>query len=426
MATERKLRRGTAAEHDLFTGAVGEVTVVTDDSTLRVHDGVTPGGKGLSDNPVVSKGSTAARTLSERFADITNVKDFGAVGDGSTDDATAIQAAHDVHGYVNYLKGDYVDSRDGTFPVFNLRGLVGGEKRKMGEWLTPTDDRRPAFWSEKFSSVSRNVDPSTWDAGAGYFSLFKTGGDAYNAVTTSFGQHLGGEGQLIAGHMRAQGTHPEASVFGAWPYADANVSSGYVKEIIGMEINLRNRGDDVVRNPPAGQGLYRGLNILPADGSNVCNIALDIGTQTSTGSAGWFTGIRLREDGIVPTSTYGQSEQLLIEGGSTRANRYGGIKFESGYFDYGIDFTGADEYNSNAAIILGYGNKVTTSLESSRYFNLIEAGALFNLNNFNLAINGTAVVGEQKDAISDATEGTEIVTINNILNRLRAHGLIAS
>jgi hypothetical protein len=47
----------------------------------------------LSIGPVIATGSTAARSVQDRFADVVNVKDFGAVGDGVVDDTASILAA---------------------------------------------------------------------------------------------------------------------------------------------------------------------------------------------------------------------------------------------------------------------------------------------------------------------------------------------
>ncbi|MBR3511045.1 MAG: hypothetical protein IKN73_03210 [Alphaproteobacteria bacterium] len=44
MSKQIQIRRGSAAENDAFTGAVGEITMDTTNNTLRVHDGTTAGG----------------------------------------------------------------------------------------------------------------------------------------------------------------------------------------------------------------------------------------------------------------------------------------------------------------------------------------------------------------------------------------------
>lgn len=60
MARQIQLRRGTAAEHENFTGAEGEVTFDTTNHTLRVHDGTTPGGVALArQNEIPNVPSTA-------------------------------------------------------------------------------------------------------------------------------------------------------------------------------------------------------------------------------------------------------------------------------------------------------------------------------------------------------------------------------
>jgi hypothetical protein len=47
MAKQVKRRRGTTAEHDVFTGAIGEITVDTTVNTVVIHDGTTLGGHPL-------------------------------------------------------------------------------------------------------------------------------------------------------------------------------------------------------------------------------------------------------------------------------------------------------------------------------------------------------------------------------------------
>jgi hypothetical protein len=44
MPTQVQFRRGTAAQNNNFTGAVGEISINTTNSTFRIHDGSTVGG----------------------------------------------------------------------------------------------------------------------------------------------------------------------------------------------------------------------------------------------------------------------------------------------------------------------------------------------------------------------------------------------
>jgi hypothetical protein len=67
----------------------------------------------ISNTNVTATGSTAPRTLANRFADVANVRDFGAIGDGVADDTAAIQAAinsipaHPLGGSVYLPTGTY-------------------------------------------------------------------------------------------------------------------------------------------------------------------------------------------------------------------------------------------------------------------------------------------------------------------------------
>lgn len=48
MPTQVQFRRGTTAQNNSFTGAAGELSINTSNSTIRVHDGSTAGGSELA------------------------------------------------------------------------------------------------------------------------------------------------------------------------------------------------------------------------------------------------------------------------------------------------------------------------------------------------------------------------------------------
>jgi len=72
----------------------------------------------ISNSTAISTGSTTARSLANRFADVVNVKDFGAVGDGVADDTAAIQAA------INAATGKQLVLPSGTYKISGTLNLL--------------------------------------------------------------------------------------------------------------------------------------------------------------------------------------------------------------------------------------------------------------------------------------------------------------
>jgi hypothetical protein len=90
--TEAKLGTGAVTETKIGTGAVTSAKIL--DGTILNADvnasaGITAGKLSFTQ---AGTGATA-RTIDSKLKDVVSVKDFGAVGDGTTDDTAAIQAA---------------------------------------------------------------------------------------------------------------------------------------------------------------------------------------------------------------------------------------------------------------------------------------------------------------------------------------------
>lgn len=88
-------------------------------------------------NSLIASGTTTARTVTARFGDTLNVKDFGAIGDGATTDTAAFVAAAAVGRDVFVPAGTYIV---GSFTVSGVKFFGPGTLKWLasnsGTWIT--------------------------------------------------------------------------------------------------------------------------------------------------------------------------------------------------------------------------------------------------------------------------------------------------
>ena len=79
MAIQIQLRQGTTTEHNTFTGAQGELTYDTEKKQLRVHDGITVGGKVVGDQTQDASTTVKGIVRLATESDITNSSETAVV-----------------------------------------------------------------------------------------------------------------------------------------------------------------------------------------------------------------------------------------------------------------------------------------------------------------------------------------------------------
>ena len=140
MPTILQLRRGTAAQNAAYTGSVGELTVDTENTILRLHDGSTAGGTAVGSSGItptfgnVKIGVTAAGEIDTSSGNLT-IDSAG--GTGTIDDDVTISGSLTVSGTTTTVNSTTVNIQN----AFVFEGATSDAHETTLTTIDPTGDR---------------------------------------------------------------------------------------------------------------------------------------------------------------------------------------------------------------------------------------------------------------------------------------------
>lgn len=315
------------------------------------------------------------RNMQEKARESVSVLDFGAVGDGVTNDTTAFAIA------AALLQPIYVPQ---TASFYSVTALTSAEQKLLyGPGVVKIAGTQIQISSAPFINnetahvrvYNQDLQPSKWSTfdgslfnGAASISAKRTGG--FGSYGLSLTEYVVADAIPsnefdvgVSSWVTAQNLNG-GSAYGMW--CGANTPSSLLLQAyasgaaIGMEINAGNRWADFGLLPDIGVTRYTvGLQIVPdvlpaPDGATPSVYPGSFGLVIAPSVSGhkWWVGNFTRIDTIVPGGLAYQ-----INGGSSPALATGAMIKGGGYFTRGLDF--ANTIFSNQAILFGASQTVS-------------------------------------------------------------------
>tara|TARA_R110000765_G_scaffold282317_1_gene379460 strand:- start:1057 stop:2298 length:1242 start_codon:yes stop_codon:yes gene_type:complete len=399
---------------------------------------------------------------------VVNVLDFGATGDGVTDDLAAFQAT------IN-------STTDGKLAVIHIpQGSYKGALSSLTlgtrvvNWICESEstfvDSIPPGTVSRVDYRGDNTRPWTVN-GYGFGKNITTGlnTDSPALRVDRYANHSGG---TVGGGAEPAGFAVVHNVFNtALNYeTGAQVTTTHQggnsnQNIVALHTETRKAGNGAA-------GTF-GLNIVVHDQTNnASSVSLgsligaeftgsvggadDAATRhmidvvmkknSSAGSGGYTSGLRVRTSDSA-TRAASVTNGVMVQQGAGGGTMTTGVRVDSngthGMYDEGSKVVGINlqgTYSSNAIRVKGgdkYGFETTGSVTMA-YNSPVVGFAISGAEKVGLSLSGTStlrglrvdttrVVGPQGAAVADATDvSTAISGLNSLLSRLRVHGLIAT
>lgn len=343
-----------ASEAATFTLTLNSVTALTATSTALTaavpFNGTTAAFSGAVTGYSTATGGSASRTLAAHFSDQLNVKDFGAVGDGTTNDTAAITAAL-AASPVFVPSGTY----DTTTATFSGRGWGIGQLRDSSN-----DKWAPYFSTVDVAPFPEGTHTSISTAFNGDISRVQLAMEHRITGATTLGQPTTGyryvpEAYPVYGWLYNTSGHNQgtadndgrtAAVFSRVRVYNAGQGDAVAYNASAFVIGAKAGATSVLANPAA--VLFNGETIAGADGVYLNPVEINTQGGVYDVAAANFVANQFRDvdTGALGAFWYGYRSQSK---GAAKIDAhfslYGGAKI-------GIDFTGL---TSNTSGTWAYG-----------------------------------------------------------------------
>lgn len=169
--TQIQFRRGTGAQNDAFTGALGEVTVDTTNKSLRVHDGSTVGGSNIASVAYVSAqlAALSANKISNTGSNVTVDTSYVNVAINGSNIAAFSSQSLSLTGFLN-VTGNVLGAT-ASFGSLNSTGLINTTGNILSTGLSVFGNTRIGSLATPgaLHTIIGNVDVS--GAGTEYFNI---------------------------------------------------------------------------------------------------------------------------------------------------------------------------------------------------------------------------------------------------------------
>ena len=333
MPTTVQFRRGTTAQNNAFTGAVGEISVDTDKKTLVVHDGSTAGGSTLFST------GFAEPTLSSSTANLPNF-----TIQNTADDATgpiltlesdrATPADNDVAGTIQFKASDDAGAQT---TIATIQALIT-------DVTNSTEDGSITFNTYKAGSDTTitTIDASGLTVNSGDLAVTSGAGSTIGNMTIANGSITDSSGTISFGdeNLTTTGTLTAAtgSSIGNLTLANGSITDSSGTISFGDE-NLTTTGT-----------ITGGIGVF--DNIRIDNTAGEIDTSSGNLTIDSAGGTVTIDDNVTVTGNFQLDGNLTVSGTTTSVNTTN-IEIQDALLELSKNNSGGSDVDSGILITRG-------------------------------------------------------------------------